>query len=74
MIVGLNNTSFYPSLSDLQSSLTIENSSSSKYTLTVMSYVSLLLPFVLSYTLWAWKVISPKKMSKSNLKKDFDVY
>ncbi len=49
LIAGFNNTSFYPSYTDIQSSLTIYNSSSSHYTLTVMSYVSLFVPFVIAY-------------------------
>jgi cytochrome d ubiquinol oxidase subunit II len=49
LLAGFNNTAFYPSTYDLQSSLTIENSSSSRYTLVVMSYVSLMVPFVLAY-------------------------
>jgi cytochrome d ubiquinol oxidase subunit II len=64
---GYNNTSFYPSNSDLQSSLTIYNSSSSKYTLTVMSYVSLLVPFVFAYIWFAWKTINKKKIDSDEL-------
>ena len=52
--VGLNGTSYYPSLYDMQSSLTIQNSSGSHYTLTTMSYVSLIVPFVLAYITYAW--------------------
>ena len=57
LIAGFNNTSFYPSSFDLQSSLTIQNASSSHYTLTVMSYVSLLVPFVFAYIYYAFKII-----------------
>jgi cytochrome d ubiquinol oxidase subunit II len=60
LLAGLNNTCFYPSLFDLQDSLTIEKSSSSRYTLTIMSYVSLFVPFVLAYIFWAWNAISKK--------------
>jgi cytochrome d ubiquinol oxidase subunit II len=61
LVAGLNNTSFYPSNFDLQSSLTIENSSSSKYTLTVMSYVSLLVPFVVAYIYYVWRSMGKKR-------------
>lgn len=74
ILAGFNNTAFYPSIINLQSSLTIENASASNYTLIAMSYVSLIIPFVLAYIIWAWKAISLKKMNKINLKKDFDVY
>lgn len=62
LMAGFNQTAFYPSIYDLQSSLTIENASSSKYTLTAMSYVSLLVPFVFAYIWYAWKSISNKKI------------
>ena len=74
ILAWFNHTSFYPSLADLQSSLTIQNASASQYTLTAMSYVSLMVPFVLAYIIWAWRAISPKKMNKINLKKDLDIY
>ncbi|HOY33104.1 MAG TPA: cytochrome d ubiquinol oxidase subunit II [Bacteroidales bacterium] len=67
LIAGLNNTCFYPSSADLQSSLTIENSSSSEYTLTIMSYVSLFIPFVTLYIYFAWKAINKKKISKHEM-------
>ena len=54
LIVGFNNTSYYPSVSNIQNSLTIMNSSGSHYTLMVMSYVSLMVPFVLAYIAFAW--------------------
>jgi len=65
--VGYNHTSFYPSYSDLQSSLTIYNSSSSQYTLTIMSYVSLLVPFVFAYIWYAWKAINNKKIDRDEV-------
>jgi cytochrome d ubiquinol oxidase subunit II len=74
LIAGLNNTSFYPSTSSLQSSLTILNSSSSQYTLTVMSYVSLLVPFVLAYIFFAWRAIDRKKIDKAEMKDNDHVY
>lgn len=67
LIAGLNNTSFYPSVADMQSSLTIENSSSSQFTLTAMSYVSLLVPFVLAYIWWFWKAMNNKKISSDEI-------
>lgn len=74
ILAGFNNTCFYPSLFDLQSSLTIENSSSSKFTLVVMSYVSLLVPFVFAYIWYAWKAISNKKISDAELDNEHHVY
>lgn len=65
--IGLNNTSFYPSSYDLQSSLTIENSSSSKYTLIVMSYVSLTIPFVIAYIAYAWRELSKKPIERNEV-------
>ncbi len=73
ILAWFNNTAFYPS-SDLQSSLTIANASSSHYTLIVMSYVSLMLPFVLAYIIWAWKTIASKQMTKASLKKELEAY
>jgi len=67
LLSGFNNTAFYPSTYDLQSSLTITNSSSSKFTLTVMSYVSLLIPFVLAYIFYAWRSIQDKKITEEEL-------
>ncbi len=54
VIAGLNGTPFYPSYADLQSSLTIQNASGSKYTLEVMAWVSIAVPFVLGYIIWVW--------------------
>jgi cytochrome bd ubiquinol oxidase subunit II len=65
--VGLNNTSYYPSTSDLQSSLTIMNSSGSHYTLTTMSYVSLMVPFVLAYISYAWYSMDKVKITKDEI-------
>jgi cytochrome bd ubiquinol oxidase subunit II len=66
-LAGYNNTAFYPSLSDLQSSLTIHNASSSKYTLTVMSYVALAVPFVLAYVAYVWKLMDAKKLTLAEI-------
>lgn len=73
-LAGFNNTAYYPSTFDLQSSLTIENSSSSHYTLVAMSYVSLLVPFVLAYIYYAWKVINRKPLDEEELDTDSHVY
>lgn len=70
MLAGFNNTAFYPSTYDLQSSLTIENASSSRYTLTTMSFVSLLVPFVIAYIWYSWKSLNSKKVSEEDLKND----
>ena len=61
LVAGFNGTSFYPSLYDLQSSLTIGNASSSMFTLKTMMYVSFIIPFVLAYIWYAWKAINNKK-------------
>ncbi|MDD3646079.1 MAG: cytochrome d ubiquinol oxidase subunit II [Candidatus Gracilibacteria bacterium] len=74
VVAGFNNTSFYPSLYDLQSSLTIQNASSSIYTLTVMGYVSLLIPFVLAYIIRVWRILNRKPVSSADLNKTFEVY
>lgn len=74
LIAGLNHTAFYPSNFDLQSSLTIENSSSSPYTLRVMSYVSILVPFVVAYIYVVWRSMSKKKLSKEELNEDIHIY
>jgi len=66
-LAGYNNTAFYPSLSDLQSSLTIYNASSSKYTLTAMSYVALAVPFVLAYVAYVWSLMNAKKLTLDEL-------
>lgn len=71
---GFHQTAFYPSVSDLQSSLTIENSSSSHYTLTAMSYVSLFVPLVIGYIFFAWKAIDSKKITEEELNNDSHKY
>jgi cytochrome d ubiquinol oxidase subunit II len=72
IVLGYNNTCFYPSYADIQSSLTIENASSSKFTLTIMSYMSLLLPIILWYMYAAWKAIDKHKMSEKDITNDPD--
>jgi cytochrome d ubiquinol oxidase subunit II len=67
LILGYNNTAFYPSVTDLQSSLTIRNSSSSQFTLKVMSVVSLFIPVVLAYIFYAWHMMDKKQMNLKDL-------
>jgi len=74
LIAGFNNTCYYPSLYDFQDSLTIENSSSSQYTLVIMSYVSLIIPFVALYIIWTWSVLSKKQITVEELKEDIYSY
>ena len=66
-IAGYNNTAYYPSTTDLQSSLTIRNSSSSQFTLQVMFWVSLLIPFVLAYIVYAWRQMDKKKITPEEI-------
>lgn len=70
LLAGWNNTAYYPSTADLQSSLTIVNSCSSKFTLSAMSVVSLLIPFVLAYIFYAWRAIDSKKIDREEIKND----
>jgi cytochrome d ubiquinol oxidase subunit II len=74
LIAGFNHTAFYPSSFDLQSSLTIENASSSKFTLSTMSYVSLLVPFVAGYIWYAWRAMNKKKISREDLTTEDHLY
>ena len=74
LLAGFNNTAYYPSTYDLQSSLTIQNSSSSHYTLTIMSYVSLFVPFVIGYIWYAWRSIDNKKIDIEEIKTESHVY
>ena len=69
-ILGINHTVFYPSLADMQSSLTIENSSGSHYTLSVMAIVSLLVPIVLGYIVMVWRSMDKTKMTIEEVKSD----
>jgi len=69
-LLGFNNTSIYPSLSDLQSSLDIRNASGSRYTLTAMSYVSLMVPFVLGYIIIVWRAMNNKKITLDEIESD----
>ncbi|MBO5029690.1 MAG: cytochrome d ubiquinol oxidase subunit II [Muribaculaceae bacterium] len=66
-VAGYNDTAYYPSLLDAQSSLTIRNSSSSQFTLTAMSYVSIIIPFVLGYIAYVWRAMDRKKLTPGEL-------
>lgn len=70
LCAGWNGTAYYPSNADLQSSLTIANSSSSEFTLSVMAVVSLLVPFVLAYIAYVWRAMDRKKIDKAELGTD----
>jgi len=74
LLAGFNNTAFYPSNYDLQSSLTIETASSSRFTLVTMSYVSLFVPFVIAYIWWAWKAMNRKKFTQEEFDGDAHAY
>ncbi len=69
-VLGINYTVFYPSLSDIQSSLHIENASASRYTIFVMSIVSLLVPVVIGYIALAWRSMDKNKLSKEEIESD----
>ena len=73
LIAGWNNTAYYPSNADLQSSLTIMNSSSSEFTLRTMAIVSLFIPFVLAYIVYVWHAMDSKKITKEEIKHE-DAY
>ena len=74
LLAGYNNTAYYPSVADLQSSLTLANSCSSEFTLTTMFYVSLLVPFVLAYIFYAWRKIDSKSIDADELQHDEHAY
>lgn len=67
LCAGYNNTAYYPSTEDLQSSLTLANSCSSQFTLRTMAYVSILVPFVLAYIFYAWRSIDKKKIDAKEM-------
>ena len=73
-LAGFNGTAYYPSCTDLQSSLTIRNSSSSYFTLKVMSWVSLLIPFVVAYIAYAWRAMDRKKITHDEISGKSDKY
>jgi cytochrome d ubiquinol oxidase subunit II len=74
LLIGFNDTAIYPSLSDLQSSLSIHNASGSHYTLTAMSYVSLMVPFVLGYIWLVWRSMDREKITIEEIEADSHHY
>ncbi len=70
LCAGWNGTAYYPSTADLQSSLTIVNSCSSEFTLSTMAIVSIMIPFVLAYIVYAWWTIDKKKIEKLEIADD----
>lgn len=74
LLAGYNHTAYYPSVTDLQSSLTLSNSCSSEFTLKTMSVVSLLIPFVLAYIFYAWRSIDRKKIDALEMQEDEHTY
>lgn len=74
LIAGWNSTAYYPSTADLQSSLTIQNSCSSEFTLKTMFYVSFLVPFVLAYIVYAWRSIDSKEIDRQEIAEDEEAY
>ena len=74
LVAGYNNTAFYPSSFDLQSSLTLQNSSSSEFTLSAMAVVSLFVPVVAAYIFYAWRALERRKLSLEDLNSDGHTY
>lgn len=74
LCAGLNNTAYYPSSADVQSSLCLQNSCSSEFTLTTMSWVSLLIPFVLAYIVYAWHAIDLTGITRKEMEGDGHKY
>ena len=70
LITGWNGTAYYPSNIDSQASLTLANSCSSEFTLRTMAIVSLLIPFVLAYIVYAWRAIDKKRITIEEIQKD----
>lgn len=69
LVAGYNNTAFYPSSTDLQSSLTLANSCSSEFTLKTMAYVSIMVPFVIAYIFYAWRSLDRHKITEEEMNK-----
>ncbi len=74
LLAGWGNTAYYPSTTDMQSSLTIYNSSSSQFTLTVMSYTTILIPFVIAYIIYAWRAMNKKAITTTEIDEDPESY
>ena len=70
LLTAWNSTAYYPSTADLQSSLTMQNSCSSEFTLRTMFWVSLLIPFVIAYIIYAWRAIDKKKLTLDEINND----
>ena len=73
-ILGYNNTCYYPSVADIQSSLNITNSSSTEFTLEVMSWVSLFIPVVLLYIWYVWRKMDSKPITPEEVLEDDHLY
>ena len=74
LTAGYNYNAYYPSTADLQSSLTLANSSSSEFTLKTMAYVSMLVPFIIAYIIYAWRAIDNKQIDTKELEEGGHVY
>lgn len=74
LVAGYNNTAYYPSNTDLQSSLTLANSCSSEFTLKTMAYVSILVPFVIAYIFYAWRSLDRHKITEEEMDKGGHAY
>jgi cytochrome bd ubiquinol oxidase subunit II len=74
LVAGFNGTPFYPSVYDMQSSLTIYNASSSLFTLKAMMYVSFIIPFVIAYIWYAWQSVNNTKITEEEMKSEGHVY
>ncbi|MDR3286085.1 MAG: cytochrome d ubiquinol oxidase subunit II [Prevotellaceae bacterium] len=74
LCAGWNDTAYYPSLTNLQSSLTIQNSCSSRFTLKTMAYVSILIPLVLAYIVYAWRALDIHKITKKEMEENEHTY
>lgn len=74
LLAGWNGTAYYPSLTDMQSSLTITNSSSSLFTLRTMAWVSLFVPFVAAYIWYAWRAMNRRPITHEEIRGDDHQY
>lgn len=74
LCAGWNDTAYYPSNADLQSSLTIANSCSSYFTLSTMAVVSIFVPFVVAYIAYAWYLMDRKKIDAEEIKAGDELY
>ena len=73
-VAGYNHTAYYPSVADMQSSLTIYNSSSSLFTLKVMSVVSILVPVVLAYIAYTWRIMDRHSITEEEMQHESEKY